>query len=49
MLLVMVVCSDSECVEEREIAVEDLDDIDAAVCECGHGFVVMTVSHLVAA
>jgi hypothetical protein len=46
MLLVTVVCSDPECIEEREIAVEDLDAIDAAVCACGHGFVVVSVSGL---
>jgi hypothetical protein len=46
MFLVTVVCSDPECAEEREIAVEDLDAVDATVCECGHGFVVVTVSEL---
>jgi hypothetical protein len=46
MLLLTVVCSDPECAEEREIAVEDLDAIDAKVCDCGHGFVVVTVSEL---
>jgi len=46
MLLVTVVCSDPECVEEREIAVEDLDAIEATVCDCGHGFVVVSVSEL---
>jgi hypothetical protein len=46
MLLVTVVCSDPECEEEREIAVEELDAIDADVCDCGHGFVVISVSEL---
>jgi hypothetical protein len=46
MLLVTVICSDPECTEEREIAVEELDAIDATVCECGHGFVVVAVSEL---
>jgi hypothetical protein len=46
MLLVTVMCSDPECWEEREIAVEELDAIDADVCECGHGFVVVAVSEL---
>jgi hypothetical protein len=44
MLLVTVVCSDPECIEEREILVEDLDALDATVCDCGHGFVVVAVS-----
>jgi hypothetical protein len=39
-------CSDPECWEEREIAVEELDAIDADVCECGHGFVVISVSEV---
>jgi hypothetical protein len=46
MFLVMIVCSDSECIEEREMAVDDLDAIDNHLCECGHGFVVVTVSEL---
>jgi hypothetical protein len=44
MLLVTVVCSDPECAEEREILVEDLDAIDATICDCDHGFVVVAVS-----
>jgi hypothetical protein len=44
MLLVTVVCSDPECIEEREVLVEDLDAIDATVCDCSHGFVVVSVS-----
>jgi hypothetical protein len=46
MLLVTVVCSDPECTEEREIAVGDLDEIENHVCDCSHGFVVVTVSEL---
>ena len=46
MLLVEVVCSDPECAEEREVAVEDLDAIDDTVCDCSHGFVVVAVSEL---
>jgi hypothetical protein len=46
MLLVTVVCSDPECIEEREVEVDDLDAIDATVCGCGHGFVVVCVSEL---
>jgi hypothetical protein len=49
MLLVAVVCSDPDCAEEREIAVEDLDAVDATICECGYGLVVVTVSELEAA
>jgi hypothetical protein len=46
MFLVQVVCSDPECTEERELAVEDLADVDDLACECSHGFVVITVSEL---
>jgi hypothetical protein len=46
MLLVKVVCSDPECIEEREVAVENLDAIDDTVCDCSHGFVVIAVSEL---
>ena len=46
MLLVTVVCSDPECIEEHEIVVEDLDAVDATVCNCGHGFVAVAVSEL---
>jgi hypothetical protein len=46
MLLVKVVCSDPECAEEREIALGDLDAVDETVCDCGYGFVVVSVSNL---
>jgi hypothetical protein len=46
MLLVTVVCSDPECIEEREIAVGELDEIENHVCDCSHGLVVVTVSEL---
>jgi hypothetical protein len=43
MFLVRVVCSDPECIEEREIVVNALDDVDRDICDCGHGFVVLAV------
>jgi hypothetical protein len=46
MLLVTIICSDPECTEEREITVESLDDLEGYPCECGHGFVVASVSEL---
>jgi hypothetical protein len=48
MLLVTIVCSDPECIEEREVAVGELDAVDRYLCDCGHGFVVLRVSELVA-
>jgi hypothetical protein len=44
MLLVTVVCSDPGCAEEREVVVEDLDALEAIVCDCAHGFVVVAVA-----
>ena len=46
MFLVTIVCSDPKCIEEREVAVENLDAVDRYVCDCGHGFVVTSVSEL---
>jgi hypothetical protein len=46
MFLVTIVCSDPECTEEREIAVDELDEVEGELCECGHGFVVVSVSEL---
>jgi hypothetical protein len=46
MLLARLVCSDPRCHDEREIAVDDLDRLDGLVCECGHGFVLVSVSEL---
>ena len=46
MLLVAVICSDPDCAEEREVAVEELNAIDETCCECGYGFVVVAVSEL---
>jgi hypothetical protein len=44
MFLVRVMCSDPACFEEREIVVDELDDLDGNVCDCGHGFVLVAVA-----
>lgn len=41
---VLVVCSDSNCAEENEVRVEDLDDVEREACPCGYSYVVLTVS-----
>jgi hypothetical protein len=46
MLLVTVMCSDPDCFEEREIVIDDLQAVETHVCDCGHGFVVITVAEL---
>lgn len=38
---VTVVCS--ACAEEVEVEVENLDEVDREVCECGYDFVVLSV------
>ncbi len=39
---VLVACSD--CPEESEVLVEDLDDLEREVCGCGYSFVVISVA-----
>ena len=46
MLLARIVCSDPQCTEELEVAVEDLDELDGFVCDCGFGFVLIEVAGL---
>jgi hypothetical protein len=45
MFLVTIICSDPNCFEEREIAVDELGAVDGEACECGHGFVLVSVSN----
>lgn len=37
-----IVCS--SCAEETEVVVENLDDVDREVCECGYSYVVLSVA-----
>jgi len=39
---VTVVCS--SCAEESDVVVENLDDVERDVCECGYSFVVLSVA-----
>lgn len=39
---VTIVCSD--CAEETEVVVENLDDVDREVCGCGYSYVVVAVA-----
>lgn len=34
----------SDCGEEAEVVVEDLDDVEREACACGYSFVVLAVS-----
>lgn len=44
MWIVKVVCSDPDCAEEQEIVVAELDEADAAVCDCGCCVVTLSVA-----
>jgi hypothetical protein len=46
MLLAQIDCSEPACEGELELVIEDLDELAGLVCECGHGFVLTTVSEL---
>jgi hypothetical protein len=43
MLQVTIVCS--SCAEESEAVVENLEDAEREVCECGYSYVVLSVAH----
>lgn len=44
-LIVQLVCSDPTCAEEQELLVSDLDEVDAAACDCGCCLVVLSVAN----
>lgn len=46
MLLATIACSDPGCEKDLELVIEDLDELEGLVCECGYGFVLSTVSEL---
>jgi hypothetical protein len=46
MLLARIVCSDPRCAEELDVSIEELDELDGLVCECGFGFVLVDVAEL---
>lgn len=48
MWLVEIVCSEPRCEEEREVLVAELHELDGLGCECGAGFVSVTVSQVAA-
>lgn len=45
MWIVKVVCSDPDCAEEQEVVVAELDEADAAVCDCGCCVVTLAVAN----
>jgi hypothetical protein len=44
---VTIVCS--SCAEESDVVVENLDDVEREVCECGYSYVVVSVADFGAA
>lgn len=44
MWIVKVVCLDPDCAEEQEIIVAELEEADAAVCDCGCCVITLTVA-----
>ena len=45
MWIVKVVCSDPDCAAEQEIIVAELDEADAAICDCGCCVVTLAVAN----
>jgi hypothetical protein len=46
MWLAHVVCSANDCYEELEIVTDDLAEIDRIGCDCGHGFLLLSISEV---
>jgi len=44
--IVHVTCSDQDCAEEIEAVVDDLEEVDDVVCECGAGTVLVSIAEL---
>jgi hypothetical protein len=39
---VKIACS--SCAEESEVVVDELDDVEREVCECGYSYVVLSIA-----
>jgi len=44
--LVRIICSDRDCAEEIDALVEDLDELDGLVCDCGYGTLTLAVAEV---
>jgi hypothetical protein len=42
-LIAHIHCSDPVCTAEIEVTVENLEELDGFVCECGYGYVLIAV------
>jgi hypothetical protein len=45
-LEVLLLCSDGDCAEERQVLVSSLEDLDGIGCECGFGLVLLRVAEV---
>jgi hypothetical protein len=43
-LIATLICSDEACAEELDLVADDLDALDAAICDCGCTLVMLSVS-----
>jgi hypothetical protein len=41
-----IICSGRDCYAEVEVAIDSLDELDGLSCECGHGFIMLSISEL---
>ena len=46
MWLAHLICSGRECINELEFVVDDLAELDRVGCDCGHGFVLLSISEV---
>ena len=44
--LAHVICSGRDCFNELEVVVDDLAELDHVGCDCGHGFVLLSISEV---
>ena len=41
-----LICSGADCYAEIEVAIDSLDELDGLCCDCGHGYILLTISEL---
>jgi hypothetical protein len=41
-----VICSGRDCDEELEVVIAELEELDRLGCDCGHGFVLLSISEV---
>jgi hypothetical protein len=44
MWMAHIICSGRGCTEEREVVIDELEELDRIGCTCGHGFVLLSIS-----